>query len=81
MDNIDIRKVAERTDLLDERLDHYKERLDNLESMIQEIKDLDTEKKVMKLTKSSHRWEVLIGVLVFVETVFGAIMLYNGFHH
>ena len=63
------------------QLDHYKERLDNLEEEIDSIKESNLDSKVMRLTKSSHKWEVIIGVLVFIETVVGLIMLYNGLYH
>ena len=74
-------KIINKLELFNERLDHYKERLDNLEEEIDSIRESNLDSKVMRLTKSSHKWEVIIGVLVFIETVVGLIMLYNGLYH
>lgn len=78
---MDKEQITERFDLYEERLDHYKERLDALEEEIDNIKASHVEEQLMKLSKSSLKWGIIVGILVFIETAMGVYMFVKGYGH
>ena len=67
-----------RFELVEDRLDHYRDRIENLEELFEAHFDAKQEKELLGLTKATHRWEVIIGILVLIETVFGVLMYFHG---
>lgn len=78
---MDNNQISERFDLYEERLDHYKERLDTIEEELDNIKASHVEEQLMKLSKSSLKWAIIVGVLVFIETAMGIYMFVKGYAH
>ena len=74
-------QVKENIELLEERLDHYKERLDNIEAEVDALKASESEEQLMKMSKSSLKWAIIVGVLVAIETAMGLYMFFKGNGH
>lgn len=60
-----------RLNLIDERLDHYRDRIETIEASL-------SEDEIVHFSQNSHKWEIIIGILVAVEAVFEILLFFRG---
>ena len=76
--------IQDRVDSGESDLEKLREEVDSLGRELHEERksalDQRQDKEIEKLSRSTHKWEVTIGILVFIETVVGVLMYFGSIH-